>query len=42
MSDDEADQTPFPGRRTPDATTAMVTALVRLRGASRVIRRGMT
>ena len=33
MSEPEADQTPFPGRRTPDATTAMVTALVRLRGA---------
>ena len=31
--DPAADQTPFPGRRTPDATTAMVTALVRLRGA---------
>ncbi len=33
MTESEADQTPFPGRRTPDATTAMVTALVRLRGA---------
>ncbi|UFN45964.1 dynamin family protein [Nocardioides okcheonensis] len=37
MSDSDADQTsdqtPFPGRRTPDSTTAMVTALVRLRGS---------
>ncbi len=33
MSEPEADQTPFPGRRVPDATTAKVTALVRLRGA---------
>ena len=31
--DQTPDQTPFPGRRTPDTTTAMVTALVRMRGA---------
>ncbi len=33
MSESEADQAPFAGRRTPEPTTAMVTALVRLRGA---------
>ena len=33
MSESEADPTTAPGRRTPEPTTAMVTALVRLRGA---------
>lgn len=36
--DGSVDQTPFPGRRTPDATTGMVTALVRLRGALQDVR----